>query len=93
MIHDPLCTHERHNMCICGELRTARIEERARILKDDEDGKSYRMGRLDAAYEVMRIANQIPQGSEYDPIWTALSAAVDVIQRGVKRDDKDSSNR
>jgi hypothetical protein len=93
MMHDPLCTHERHSMCICGELRTARIEERSRILKDEEDGRSYRMGRLDAASEVKRLANQIPQGSEYDPIWAALSAAVDSIERGVKKDDEGSSNR
>jgi maltose-binding protein MalE len=45
------------------------------------------MGRLDAASEVKRLANQIPQGSEYDPIWTALSAAVDSIERGVKDDN------
>lgn len=92
MDHDPLCVHEKHHMCICGELRTARVEERAKILKDSEDGKAYRMGRIDAAMEVRRIANTIPQGSEYDPIWVALSAATDAILRGVEVNDDDSSD-
>lgn len=92
MIHDPLCTHERHSMCICGELRTARVEERARIIMDSEEGELYRRGRLDAAMEVRRIANTIPQGATYDPIWTALSAAADAIDRGIKNDDESSSN-
>lgn len=92
MTHDPLCTHEKHHMCICGELRTARVEERAKIIQDSEEGKAYRMGRVDAAMEVRRLANKIPQGSDYDPMWAALSAAADAIDRGIKVDDKDKSN-
>lgn len=92
MTHDPLCVYEKHHMCICGELRTARVEERARILKDSEEGRAYRMGRIDAAMEVRRIANNIPEGQEYNPIWVALSAAADAIDRGVKVDDETQSD-
>lgn len=83
MKHDPLCIHERHHTCICGELKTARVEERAKILADSEAGEAYRRGRIDAAMEVRRMANMIPDGVTYDPIWTALSAAADAIDRNI----------
>lgn len=92
MKHDPLCTHERHHMCICGELRTARVEERTKILLQEDEGHLYRMGKLDSILEIQRIANNIPQGSEYDPIWVALSAAIDAISGGVDLNDKSPSD-
>lgn len=90
MIHDSLCIYDKTQTCVCEELANARLEERIKILKDSEEGKAYRMGRLDAASEVKRIANLIPVGSQYDPIWAALSAAVDAIERGVKNDNSPS---
>jgi hypothetical protein len=87
-VHDPLCgpgfgpgSNLKLTSCICPPLYTARTQERAKILKDSEDGTAYRKGLQDAADKIKTTANELPRGPEFDLIWVALSSAVDSIER------------
>jgi hypothetical protein len=85
-VHDPLCSPN-SNSCICPPLYTARTQERAKILKDSEDGTAYRKGLQDASSKIKAIANELPQGPEFDLLWAAFSSAVDSIERMAETDE------